>query len=264
MTMKPEIMEADRAMVAGDLGKEMEKYPLRFASSAYFGAPPHRNKELVVSSGSASLVRLNGKPYVITCSHVLQGYRKGLAENSGCIFQIGDCKLDPIGQLVDENSKLDVAVIGLTEQQVHEVAGVESPFGSHFVEPPEWPPATIVEGDFVAFGGFPGDLRKAMSFRELSFGSYSSGASRITSARDTYIICQFERDHWIKHGYEPEPTTIRGMSGGPAFALRKRPDTGIMTYEFIGHIYEFSETFELLYIRLANVIDGAGRIQSLT
>lgn len=113
MTKKPETMEAVRAMVAGDLGKEMEKYPLRFASSAYFGAPPHRNRELVVSSGSASLVRLNGKPYVITCSHVLQGYRKGLAEDSGCIFQIGDCKLDPIGQLVDENSKLDVAVIGL-------------------------------------------------------------------------------------------------------------------------------------------------------
>lgn len=68
----------------------------------------------------------------------------------------------------------------------------------------------------------------------------------------------------MKHGYQPEPSTIRGMSGGPAFALRKRTGTGIMTYEFIGHIYEFSETFELLYIRLATVIDGGGRILRLT
>ena len=264
MTRKQETMEAVIAMVAGDLGKEMEKYPLRFATSAYFGAPPHPKSELVVSSGSASLVRLNNKPYVVTCSHVLQGYRKRLEDDSECIFQIGDCKLDPLGQLVDESSTLDVAVIGLTEQQVQEVASVKSPFGSHFVEPPEWPPEPVVEGDFVAFGGFPGELRKAMSFRELSFGSYSSGASRATSAGDTYIVCQFERDRWVKHGYEPEPSTIRGMSGGPAFALRQRTGAGIMTYEFIGHIYEFSETFELLYIRLATVIDGGGRILRLT
>jgi hypothetical protein len=260
----PETMEAVRDMVAGDLGKEMEKYPLRFASSAYFGAPPHPKKEFVVSSGSASLVRLKSQPYIVTCSHVLQGYRDWLEKDSACIFQIGDCKLDPVAQLVDESSRLDVAVIGLTEQQVQEVAGVESSFGSHFVVPPGWPPAPVVEGDFVAFGGFPGELRRAISFRELSFGSYSSGASRVTSAGDTYIICQFERDHWVKHGHEPEPSTIRGMSGGPAFALRKSPGTGIMTYEFIGHIYEFSESFELLYIRLANVIGEDGRIRPLT
>lgn len=51
----------------------------------------------------------------------------------------------------------------------------------------------------------------------------------------------------------PIPGTIRGLSGGPAFAIRWHAEQ-LMTYEFVGHIYEFSEKFELLYVRLARVL----------
>jgi len=44
------------------------------------------------------------------------------------------------------------------------------------------------------------------------------------------------------------------MSGGPVFAIRRSRDTGIITYEFLGIVYEFSEDFELLYIGLARVL----------
>ena len=109
------------------------------------------------------------------------------------------------------------------------------------------------DGDFVAFGGFPGELRKAETFDKLSFGSYSSGAAKVTTTGEDYLVCQFEHEHWVTHGFEPEPSTICGMSGGPVFAIRLS-EAGIMTYEFVGHISEFHEDFKLLYVRLARVL----------
>jgi hypothetical protein len=65
-----------------------------------------------------------------------------------------------------------------------------------------------------------------------------------------------EQSHefWAKHGHEAEPETIGGMSGRPVFAIRHSAETDIMTYEFVGHIYEFSKDLELLYVRLARAL----------
>lgn len=243
-----------KKLVAGPAGVEFEKYPLKFAIPAYFGARPRHGTSATVNSGSASLLRLGGQLFALTCSHVLGGYRQRLAEGP-CIFQLGDCEFDPLAQLKAEDEELDYALIVVTEGQGKEIAKPGGPFdGTFFCEPSQWPPGDVKEGDFVAFGGFPGELRQAVSFDEISFGSFSSGASRVTSVREDYLVCQFEREFWVRHGHEPEPKTIRGMSGGPVFAIRHDADTGIMTYEFIGHIYEFSEDFELLYVRLARAL----------
>lgn len=250
----PKTFDDAKNLVASPAGVEFEKYPLKFAVPAYFGAPPEPGTPATVNSGSASLLRIKGQPYVLTCSHVLEGYRQRLAEGP-CVFQLGDCALDPHTQLKAEDKGLDIALIGLTEEQGKEIAKPGGAFdGTFFCDIAQWPPNKVEEGDFVAFGGFPGELRQAVGFDRLSFGSFSSGASRVTSARDDYLVCQFERDLWVKHGHEPEPNTIRGMSGGPVFAIRHSAATGIMTYEFVGHVYEFSEDFQLLYVRLARVL----------
>jgi len=227
---------------------------LKFVAPALFGPRPQPGMPVAVNSGSASLVRRNGQLFALTCFHVLEGYRQRLAEGP-CIFQLGDCELDPLAQLKAEDKGLDYALIALTDDQGKEIATPGGPFdGTCFCDIGAWPPGEVKEGEFVAFGGFPGELRQAASFDQLSFGSYSSGGSRVTSSRETHLVCHFERDRWVKHGHEPEPQTIRGLSGGPVFAIRHSNEAGIMTYEFIGHIYEFSENFELLYIRLARVL----------
>lgn len=254
MWEKPKTPDEAKKLVAGPAGVEFEKYPLKFAIPAYFGVRPRPGKPATVNSGTASLVRIGGQPFALTCSHVLEGYRKRLAEGD-CIFQLGNCDLDPLSQLKVEDEKLDYALIGLTEAQGKEIAKPGGPFdGTFFCDVAQWPPGDVKEGDFVAFGGFPGDLRQAVSFDELSFGSFSSGASRVASVNEDYLVSQFEREFWVKHGHEAEPETIGGMSGGPVFAIRRSAETDIMTYEFIGHIYEFSEDYELLYVRLARTL----------
>ena len=240
-------------LVASPAGIEFEKFPLKFVTPAYFGARPQAGTLATVNSGSASLLRLNGQSYALTCWHVLEGYRQRLAEGP-CIFQLGDCELDPLAQLRAEDKELDYSLVQLTNGQIDEIAKPAGPFdGTFFCDIAPWPPCEVKEGDFVAFGGFPGELRQAESFDKLCFGSYSSGASRVTSAHDDYLVCQFESEHWVSHGLEPEPCTIRGMSGGPVFVIRYS-DAGIMTYDFVGHITEFHEDFKLLYVRLARAL----------
>jgi hypothetical protein len=254
MWEKPKTLDEAKKLIAGSAGVEFEKYPLKFAVPAYFGIRPQPGKPATVNSGTASLVRIGGRPYALTCSHVLEAYRNRSAEGT-CIFQIGNCELDPLAQLKVEDKNLDYALIGLTEAQGKKISKPDGPFdGKFFCEVAQWPPGDVMKGDFVAFGGFPGELRQAMSFDELSFGSFSSGASRVASVSEDYVVSQFEREFWVKHGHEAEPDTIRGMSGGPVFAIRHDSATGIMTYEFIGHIYEFSEDYELLYVRLVRTL----------
>lgn len=254
MGTKPLTSEEANSMVEGKLGMELERYPLKFATAAYFGARTEAGTPATVNSGSASLLRLSGHTFALTCSHVLEGYRQRLAEDGKVIFQLGNCELDPLAQLKAEDKKLDFALLGLTEDQARELVSHEGPFdGTFFVEPSQWPPAAVAVGEFVAFGGFPGELRKVNSFDEISFGSYSCGGAEVTAVGDDYLVCQFDRDRWVKHGHEPEPSTIRGLSGGPVFAIR-HGYAGIITHEFIGHVYEFSETWELLYVRLSRAI----------
>jgi hypothetical protein len=101
---------------------------------------------------------------------------------------------------------------------------------------------------YLTFGGFPGNFREAPSFDELSFGSYSSGATRITDTHSDYITCQFEREHWVIDAGAREPASLGGLSGGPAFTILHSP-AGILTYEFAGIIFAIDEPSESLHIR---------------
>ena len=132
MWEKPKTLDDTKKLVAGPAGVEFEKYPLKFAAPAYFGVRPQPGKPATVNSSTASLIRLGGQPFALTCSHVLDGYRKRLAEGD-CIFQLGNCELDPLAQLKVEDAKLDYALIAVTEKQAKEIAKPGGPFDGTFL-----------------------------------------------------------------------------------------------------------------------------------
>ncbi|MDA0559684.1 hypothetical protein [Burkholderia pseudomallei] len=242
-----------RALLAGPFGIELARYPLRFCKAAFFGIPPGRGNQVEVNNGTASLIARGEDRLMITCAHVLDGFRRKRAESASAFFQIGNCRLDPLAQLVGESHDLDVAVVLLTPEQATEIVHGSFGIGEAFFDIGVTQPELAVVGEGIAFGGFPGDLRRAQSLNELNFGSYSCGATPATQARDDYLVCQFERDEWVRQANEPEPDAIGGLSGGPAFRLLQSP-AGIMSYAFAGIVYEFSENFDLLYIRQARAI----------
>jgi hypothetical protein len=144
----------------------------------------------------------------------------------------------------------------LSEEQ----AGVIEKDGKRIFLPASWPPAEIKEGDWVALGGYPGTLREQKAWNVLDFTTYSIGATPVTSASETKIGCRFERERWVKgHGRdgEPDPEDLGGLSGGPAFILRE------LHWELAGIMFEFSSTFDIMFLRPAHTIQEDGSIRPL-
>jgi hypothetical protein len=249
--------EEAKKLAAGPLGHEMSKFPLRFAKMVLFGDLPSRRAPAMINNGTASLVDLGNGPMAITCSHVIASFRERLRGGRPSLFQIGNSRLDPVAQLISENENLDLAVIGLRDDQAKEIIG-DGDIGSSFFRPVSWPPKRVAQGDFIAFGGFPGQWRTQSDLDTLEFGTYSVGASGVTTVGDSYFVAQFEREYWVQvlnnKGVD-HLADLGGLSGGPAFVQRG------LRFDFVGVTYEFSSNYELLYLRHSGLISSNGQIE---
>ena len=258
--LDPKLVEKAKQEAAGPLGKEMTKFPLLFATAVSFKDLTGVNSVHTVNNGTVTLVDLGSGQMAITCSHVLDEYRKRLKDNNKFVFRIGNTVLNPLEYLIDESPELDLATIDLSEINIKEIS-LGKEIGTSFFRPETWPPDGVNEGDFISFGGFPGKWKEQVSSGDLMLDSFSSGATEISSINDEYFICQFEREYWvesldIKDGKDLHE--LGGLSGGPVFLIRD--NNGITYYEFVGIIYQFSTDYDLLYIRKAKFINKDGSI----
>jgi hypothetical protein len=239
-----------KTLVKHGFGEVMAKYPARFCKPVMFGAPPSGGRPARVNSGTATLLRRDDEYLAVTCFHVLKHYRNVSRAKPACFFAIGNCHFNPSPQIVCEDEAIDVCVIRLTPAQASQVVAGNIGIGEQFFElgAASSTPAKIDE--YVAFAGFPGNLRRLQALSDFDFGVYSSGAARVTDRHTDYIVCRFEREHWIRsiQSGDPEPESLGGMSGGPAFFIRHSP-AGIISYDFCGIIFRMHEASESLFIR---------------
>lgn len=255
----PELVKKAKALSAGPLGKEMAKFPLRFAKAAFFGEKPSKDKYIKVNNGTITLVELEGHPIGVTCFHVIDAYRQ-INDGENYVFQIGNLEFNPLERVIGESPKMDLVSIDLKGINVNELIMREG-IGSEFFVPPCWPPKKIKSGDYVVFGGFPGKWRQYLSWNEIVFDSWSSGGSKVSSVSEKHFICQFEREFWVEsfnlHDHDGlDLHQLGGLSGGPVFIHRG------LYWELIGIIYEFSEGFDLMYIRPADLLNYDGTIRN--
>ena len=246
-----------KALAAGPLGEKMAKFPLLFAKAAFFGQRPSRTLPTEVRNGTITLANLGNRPLAITCQHVIAGYREKRANLDRVIFQIGDADLDPVAQLIDENQRLDLATIGLTEKQVKAITS-DGEIGSCVFEPTSWPPPIPNEGEFIAFGGFPGSFRSVISFDELEFGTWSSGASEVCSVSEFQFASVFEREFWVQsfgNKYHMDLNALGGMSGGPAFIKRK------LYWDLVGIVTQYHENYDTVFFASLRSIRPGGTIE---
>jgi hypothetical protein len=254
------LVKKAKEAAAGPLGKEMAKFPLRFAKPVFFGDRPTKGKLQNVNSGTAVLLNLNGKLIALTCSHVLDSYRK-IHGNPNTNFQIGDLELNPLDKIIDESgsSSLDLVTIDLQGLSLRELQN-DKGIGSFFFTPARWPPEGVKQGDFVAFGGFPGVWRQNLSWHEIQFDSWSSGGTEVSSVSEDHFVCQFEREFWVEtfnlRGRDGlDLRNLGGLSGSPVFIHRS------IYLELVGIVYEFSESLDLMYTRPVRFIREDGTIE---
>jgi hypothetical protein len=258
-TADPEKMKKAKELAAGPVGEILSKFPAYYAKAVLFGERLSKSGESVIRNGTVTLLRLPDIVVALTCYHVIKEYRSFLSEYKNVVCQIGDILLDPLDQLVDENDKLDLAVIHLTEDQVVEITkGGE--IGSRLVDGSSWPPQQVKPGEPVMLAGFPGNSRELLKFDELEFRPFCAAGIRVNSVHDEKFSCQFEREYWItSFGEKTNPSHLKilgGMSGGPAFV-----DRGVR-WEFAGIIYEHQPEYDLMFLRPAHLIAADGTIKS--
>ena len=244
---------------AGVEGQRAAKFPLFFAKSAFFGPRPSKDKVAKINNGTVTLADLGAGPIAFTCQHVIECYRQRCDEEGAIIFQIGNVELNPVEQLLAEDGKRDIATIRLTDEQVgHITSGGQ--IGSSLFCPNEWPSRLPRKGEFIAFGGFPGRLREVKSFDELEFGSWSSGASGISSVSETQFVSAFEREFWVRSfGVEEHLalSILGGLSGGPA--LMNRGDH----WDLLGIVSQYHKDYDAMFFSLLSCVRPDGSIEPL-
>lgn len=246
-----------KELAAGALGEKLAKFPLLFCKAAGFGRRPSKARKGRIRNGSVTLVDLGAGPLAVTCWHVIACYRRMRKCSHKVLFQIGSVELDPLAQLIDEDRRLDLATIKLTPDQAKLLTS-EGEIGSCIFKPKAWPSPILKEGEFVAFGGFPGDLRMVVSFDEIDFGSWSSGASEISSVSEYQFVSAFNREYWVTSfgtEHHMDFTALGGMSGGPAFISRG------LYWDFVGVVFEYSANYDAVFFSSTKALRSDGTIE---
>lgn len=260
--MKFEELPSDVKRLIEALGGELSKVPMIYAAPVYFANAPQQGKSPNINNGTGSLVAIGAKQFCITNYHVLSAYRQRKDEEADVIFQIGHIRLEPDDMLVSESQHFDLAVLDLSELNIDEI-GSHGEVPTQFLQAPNWPPVLPSKGDFVMFGGYPGYWREQIGHAEIQFDTLSSGSTELHDAREDNIVCQLQVDKCIVHRAQAgrnEPGDLVGLSGGPVLR-EKRSDAGLVTFEFVGVIYEYNEAIDCLYIRPASLISEDGNIR---
>jgi hypothetical protein len=258
--LTPKQIKRAKELASGPLGQQLAKYPLRFAAAVLISERPNiEHCTPKVNNGTVTLINFGNGPIAITCSHVIDGYRKRQQYNKNTTFQIGCLEIDPLRNLIDENAELDLATIDLKNHDLSKIhSGGE--IGSCFLRPVAWPPNDIAEGDYVTFGGFPGTWSKQSLEFEFVFPSFSS-LCPVASVNEDYFVIQFERGYWVETSDYTATENwkdlheLGGLSGGPVFIHRS------LHFELVGIIQEFSKSFDLTRVRKSKFIGEDGCIK---
>lgn len=239
------------------LGHELSRFPLLFSKSIFFGQKPSPKRPTKISSGTISLIDIGNGPVGITCQHIVKEYRSFNKKNDNVVCNVGNVQIDLISQLIDENSEIDIAVIGFTKKQITAITS-ESLIGSNVFKPSQWPPEPPKKDEYVMFGGFPGFLRTIESFDEIVFSSWSHSGTRIDSVSPCRFISPFDRDCWeISFGVEDNLIYLEqlgGLSGCPAFINRG------LRNDFVGVVTDYNENLDSMFFASAQSITTKGLI----
>jgi hypothetical protein len=189
-------------------------------------------------SGSAFVLRLLDHDYLGTAWHVVKEWHDATSTGNKIVFQVGAVSLNPIDRLAWKDEQNDIAFLRLISGEAQRVG----------VQPSEplfgWPPPHPESGSYLLLSGYPGIERRRPADDEFDFGAFST-MLQVTASHENYIVCQFQREHWISEGRDVPPpgTDLGGMSGGPALLVKN------LAYPLIGLISEFSRDYELLYVK---------------
>jgi hypothetical protein len=166
-----------------------------------------------VRHASGALVRPASQTALITADHVVRRFEDIARAGGKATFQVANCRLDPLARLIWRDRELDVAIVGLTEEE-----STSTDVGVHQPRAP-WPPPLPQVGQFVVLTGYPKELRTHEPDGTVVLPRFI-GTFRVNSAFQTHFTCVLDRPNAVGLaglGVPPQGIDYGGLSGGPVF-----------------------------------------------
>ena len=207
-------------------------------------------EESILHNGTISFVDTGSGILAVTALHVYEEYVRECREFKDVTCQVGSVRVALEDYLRGSDPNVDLAVFALPDVLI---AGS----GAIAHGPSKWPPDRLLEGDLVVCGGYPGRLRKPGA-REVEF-AFVSFIGRISQASDDHVAVYLNvpNSHWPQGEALGEAPDLGGASGGPVYRITTEP---IEKLEIAGFIYEYGQSYELLFARHADLVFADGRV----
>jgi hypothetical protein len=202
------------------------------------GDPPSFSSEPFIRGGTVTFVKTNARCFGITNWHVINGFREIREKRDPLHCQLDTLFFDFESRLIDENKRLDLATLDITESEINKLSAI--PFS-----PSKWPPDAPTIGEQAVIVGYPGQSR-SMDSPEQICTPHIGFCLSVSSVSDTHVTFLIERDYLISDIGSVDPMKLQdygGMSGSGVFVMRLAPTLVAIRSDFF---HDFSLGIDFL------------------
>jgi hypothetical protein len=250
------------------IAKWLTLFPLQHADPVILGYHPDRvGAELAeVKSATGVLISLRDRIILVTDWHVVDAYRSYRKQNHSAQLQFAETAINLDSRIIDEDQDLDLVTLDMTNATIKRAvpwsAGMPATLTPFL--PSVWPPADLLQGDVVFFGGYVGaHRREELGGRILIHQPYSVSSLCVTGVFTGQFSIRIDRSGWQSvDGRQNHPgielKDWGGLSGSPIFRVREVG--AIIEPDLVGFVKEHKPEYEVLIGSYAHSIRGDGTI----
>ena len=217
--------QAAIAMILAGLG-EAELRVVASYTGPIFWMLRRSDKTRLMKNGSMFLLNTGTRVIAVTAAHVVEECLQDTKSSAFVQCMVGSKLGHPVpfflgDRLIDAHRGIDIATFWLTPAEIRQT-GLEVLAGFYY---PLWPPRLPQIDRGVTYCGFPGNGRRWLAPKEISFGCVAM-AGVVSNCSENSLSVQIEREHLsqvLGNEAMPENYDFGGISGGPVLAIIQTP-----------------------------------------
>jgi hypothetical protein len=232
----------------------------RFVAILLFISGEGTHPSQVTNNGTASFIDTGSRKLIVTCSHVVDEFRKKKNEDPNLWIGIGFAGAAnkvihlPEQSLIDSGGRrVDLATFPAP------ATGIIEELGKDYFRCLGWPPARPNENDLMAITGYPGELREvgdqALKVRlnglAITIDSVSDRVITSVDVDQTRLVVKIDQSLGT-------PKSLGGMSGSAAYKIANGAEPRLIG--FLSEAGEFGGVHMPIRITHADFLNSDGTI----
>jgi len=217
-----------------------------------FGRLPLAPSNPSVRKATIHFIKTRGGTFGITNQHVIHAYRCLAGADKSVVCRIDGLRIQPGDRLIDENAKLDIATVSISESELNRIKTVPLFHG-------EWPVKRVMARETVLVSGYSSVHRTGgpEDGSEIRFMTLSVRVGSVSEKKFGLLL----------DPGDPMARIVRDASGCAFSDLGGFSGSGVYrmngtVLQLVGIAYAHQPAFDILYCTHSDYIRSDGRIQS--